>query len=108
MCVCIYIFFFIIRVKACVIPCPHQLPTRGDKTISVAEGNTATPGATKQLLPWDSVFKRIIYICQVNLEQRLHWMLIFIFSVQFVIYKNQKRQKTLYFLLYNRENTRLL
>ena len=31
------IFFFIIQhVKARVIPCPHQPPTRGDNTISVA------------------------------------------------------------------------
>ena len=30
-------FFFIIqRVKARAIPCPHQPPTRGDNTVSVA------------------------------------------------------------------------
>ena len=52
-------FYFIIYVKACVIPCPHQPPTRGDNTFSVAQGGTATPGATKQLLPPDWVFKRI-------------------------------------------------
>ena len=58
-----YIFFFIIqRVKARAIPCPHQLPTRGDNTVSEVPGGTATPGATKQLLPLDRVFKRIIYI----------------------------------------------
>ena len=44
----IYIFFFIIQcVKAHAIPCPHQPPTRGDNTVSVAQGSTATPGATK-------------------------------------------------------------
>ena len=37
-------------------------PIRGDNTVSVAQGGTATPGATKQLLPPDRVFKRIIYI----------------------------------------------
>ena len=58
-----HIFFFIIqRVKARAIPCPHQPPSRGDNTVSVAQGGTATPGATKQLLPPDRVFKRIIYI----------------------------------------------
>ena len=50
-------------MKACAIPCPHQLPTRGDNTVSVAQGGTATPGATKQLLLPDRVSKNIyIYI----------------------------------------------
>ena len=56
MCVCvcvymfvrIYIYFFIMQgVKARAIPYPHQPPTRGDNTVSVAQGGTATPGATK-------------------------------------------------------------
>ena len=61
----IYIFFFFIiqRVKARAIPCPHQLPTRGDNTVSVAQGGTATPGATKQLLPLEKVLRELyIYI----------------------------------------------
>ena len=58
----IYIYFIIQRVKARAISCPHQPPTRGDNTVSVAQGGTTTPGATKQLLPPDRVFKRIIYI----------------------------------------------
>ena len=41
---------------------PHQPPTASDNTVSVAQSGTATPGATKQLLPQDRVFKRIIYI----------------------------------------------
>ena len=49
-------------MKARAIPCPHQLPTRDDNTVSVAQGDTATPGTTKQLLPPDKVFKRNIYI----------------------------------------------
>ena len=59
-----FIFFFIIqRVKARVIPCPHPPPTRGDNTVSVAQGGTATPGATKQLLPPNRVLKELyIYI----------------------------------------------
>ena len=58
------IFFFIIqRVKARAIPCPHQPPPRGDNTVSVAQGGTATPGATKQLLPPDRVLREsYIYI----------------------------------------------
>ena len=52
-----YIFFFIIqRVKARAIPCPHQPPTRGDNTVSVAQGGT---GATKQLLPKDRVLREL-------------------------------------------------
>ena len=54
-----YEFFFIIQcVKAHAIPCPHQ-PL---DTVLVAHGGTATPAATKQILPPDRVFKRIIYI----------------------------------------------
>ena len=56
------IFFIIQLVKARAIPSPHQPPTRGDKTFSVAQGSTATPGVNKQLLPPNRVFKRIIYI----------------------------------------------
>ena len=53
-------FFFIIqRVKARAIPCPHQPPTRGDNTVSVAQGGTATPGATQQLLPPDRVLREL-------------------------------------------------
>ena len=84
-------FFFIIQcVKACAIPCPHQPPTRSDNTVSVAQGGTDTPGTTKQLLPPDRVLRELyiyiyIYIHQINKEQKLHWTLIFIFSVQFVI-----------------------
>ena len=37
------------RVKARVILCPHQRPTGGDNTVLIAQGGTATPGATKQL-----------------------------------------------------------
>ena len=59
-----FFFFFIIQcVKAHLIPCPHQLPTRCGNTVSVAQGGTATPGATKQLLPPDRVLRELyIYI----------------------------------------------
>ena len=50
-------------MKARAIPCPHQPPTRGDNTVSVAQGSTATSGATKQLLPPDRVLRELyIYI----------------------------------------------
>ena len=41
---------------------------QGDNSVSVTPGDTATPGATKQLLPSDRVFKRNIYlyIHQIN------------------------------------------
>ena len=58
-----WLFFFIIqRVKARAIPCPHQPPTKGGNTVSVAQGGTATPDATKQLFPPDRVFNIYIYI----------------------------------------------
>ena len=58
-----YFFFIIQRVKADVIPCPHQPPTRGDNTVLIAQGGTATPGATKQFLPLDRVLRELyIYI----------------------------------------------
>ena len=48
---------------------------QGDNTVSVAQGGTAIPGATKQLLPPDRVFKRNIYlyIHKINSKQTLHW-----------------------------------
>ena len=52
-------------MKARAIPYPHQPLSRGDNTVSVAQGGTATPGTTKQLLLPDRVFKRIIYIAVV-------------------------------------------
>ena len=62
-CLFIYLFIFIVqRVKVRAIPCPHQPPTRGDNSVLVAQGGTAIPGTTKQLLPPERVFKRIIYI----------------------------------------------
>ena len=39
----IYIHFIIQRVKVRAIPCPHQPPTRGDKTVSIAQNCVITP-----------------------------------------------------------------
>ena len=63
------LLFFIIRVKACAIPCSHQLPTRGDNTVLVAQGGTATPGATKQLLTPDRVLREL-YINARSIKSR--------------------------------------
>ena len=82
---CLRQIFIIQRVKAWAIPCPHQLPTRGDNTVSVAQGGTATPGATKQLLPPDRVFKRIIYTYTPD-QLRAEITLDDLFSVLFVIF----------------------
>ena len=57
-----FFFFIIQRMKARVISYPHQPPTRGDNTVSEAQGGTATPDAIKQLLSPDRVSKRNIYI----------------------------------------------
>ena len=75
----IYIFFIIQRVKARAIPCPHQSPARGDNTILVAQGGTATPGATKQLLAPDWVLRDLyIYtLAQLRAETTLDFDLHF-------------------------------
>ena len=41
---------------------------QGDNTVSVAQGGTATPGATKQLLPPDRVFKRNVYFFYIYIH----------------------------------------
>ena len=68
-------------MKNCVIPCPHQLPTRVDNTVSVTQGGTAAPGTTKQLLPPDRVLRELyIYIyapdqlrAETTLDVNLHF-----------------------------------
>ena len=83
----IHFFFIIQRVKACAIPCPHQPPSRGDNTVSVAQDGTATPGATKQLLPPDRVLREsyiYLYIYtpdQLNAETILDVNLHFLSAV---------------------------
>ena len=50
----------------------------GDNAVSVAQGGTATPGTTKQLLSPDRVFKRNIYTpdqlkAEITLYVHLHF-----------------------------------
>ena len=74
-------------MKTRAIPYPHQPPSRGDNTVSVAQGGTATPGATKQLLPPDRVLREsyiYIYIYtpnQLNAETTLDVNLHFLSAV---------------------------
>ena len=59
----ILIFFF--HHTTCESTCDtlaSSAANQGDNTVSVAQGGTATPGATEQLLPPDRVFKRNIYL----------------------------------------------
>ena len=57
-------------MKARAILCPPQSLTWGDNTVSVGQGGTATPGATKQLLPPDRVLRELyIYIYIYTPEQ---------------------------------------
>ena len=69
-------------MKARAIRCPYRL-SRGDK-VSVAQGGTTTPSATKQLLPTNRVLKDLyIYIYIYTPDQlttNLHCTFIFIFS----------------------------
>ena len=82
----LYFFFIIQCMKARAIPCPHQPPTRGDNTVSVAQGGTATPGASKQLLPPGRVLRELyiyIYIytpdqlrAETTLDVNLHFQFV--------------------------------
>ena len=60
---------------------------QGDNTVLVAQGGTATPGATEQLLPPDRVFKKKkIYVYTRSTKSRHYIRRSFIFIlVQFVI-----------------------
>ena len=65
-------------MKARAIPCAHQPPTWGDNEVSVAQGGTATPDSTKQLLLPDRVLRELyiyiyiyIYIRQLRAETTL-------------------------------------
>ena len=63
--VCIEYYFFF-HHTTCESTCDTLAPSaanHSDNTVSVAQGGTATPGATEQLLPPDRVFKRNIYLC---------------------------------------------
>ena len=82
------IVFIIQCVKAHAILCPHQLLTRSDNIVLVAQGGTATPGATKQFLPLDRVFKIYIYIYARLTKRRNYIVHSSSFLVQFVIFKN--------------------
>ena len=58
-----FFFFHHTTCEARAMPSPHQPLSRGDNTVSVAQGGTATPGATKQLLLPDKVLREsYIYI----------------------------------------------
>ena len=62
--ICAIFFFF--HHTTCESTCDtlaSSAANQGDNTVSVAQGGTATPGATEQLLPPDRVFKRNIYLC---------------------------------------------
>ena len=77
-------------MKACVIPCPHQLPTRSDNTVSVAQGGTATSGITNQLFPPDRVFKKKITRAHARSTKRRNYIVrSSSFLVQFVIFKTR-------------------
>ena len=64
----IYIYFFF-HHTTCGSTCDtlaSSAAIQGDNTVSVAQGNTATPGATEQLLPPDRVFKKNLCIHKIN------------------------------------------
>ena len=85
-----YPFFFIIQsVESLAIPYPHQPPTMVDNTISVAQGGTATPGATKQFLLPDRVTLRqqkllgnyVFSRNKENPQQLIRWLFVLYVSI---------------------------
>ena len=54
----IYIFFHHTTCGSTCDTLASSAANQGDNTVSVAQGGTATPGATEQLLPSDRVFKK--------------------------------------------------
>ena len=53
----IYIYIHHTTSESTCDTLPSSAANQSDNTVSVAQGATATPGATKQLLPPDRVFK---------------------------------------------------
>ena len=87
----IYSFFFIIqRVKALAIPCPHQPPTRGDNTVSAAQGGAAIPGATTQILPPDRVLRELYIYIYIYARSIKIWY----------IYIEREREVNIYIYIY--------
>ena len=67
------IYFFFFHHTTCESTCDtlaSSAANQGDNTVSVAQGGTATPGATEQLLPPDRVLKRNIYLCIHKINYR--------------------------------------
>ena len=78
----IYIYFHHTTCESTCDTLSSSAANQGDNTVSVAQGGTATPGATKQILSPGRVFKRNIYlyIRQINKKQTLHWTFVHHFS----------------------------
>ena len=94
------------RVKARVIPCPHQPLAMGDNTVSVVSGGTATPGATEQLFQPDRLLKELyiyiyIYIYKRSINSRDYIGCLSSFLVCSLWFKKKKlpppKRKRVYF-----------
>ena len=58
-------------------------------TVSVTQGDTVTPGATKHLFPPDRVFKKKLYIYARSTKRRNYILRSSSFLVQFMIFKTR-------------------
>ena len=68
-----YIYFFFFHHKTCESTCDTLLSStanQGNNTVSVAQGTTAAPGATKQLLPPDRVLKELYIYIYIYIRQQ--------------------------------------
>ena len=76
-----YIYFF--HHTTCESPCDtlaSSAANQGDNTVSVAQGGTATPGATEQLLPPD---KSMIFVYRQSPENKYFSKI----NINFAIYQ---------------------
>ena len=64
----VYFYFHHTTCESTCDTLTSSAANQGDNTVSVAQGGTATPDATKQLLPPDNVFKRNIYLYKYNIH----------------------------------------
>ena len=80
-CICGFAYFF--HHTTCESTCDtltSSAANQGDNTVSVAQGGTATPGATEQLLPPTGYLKEIyIYVYTRSTKSRLYIGRSFIF-----------------------------
>ena len=70
----------------------YPAANQGDNTVSVAQGGTATPGATEQLLPPDIINAIISYWLQKHTHTQTHTH-IYIYIYIYIYLKDMKKEE---------------